>query len=100
MEGRAQGGLTVLHKSSGNGLGLLNCWPRKQLQELVHTDKRKEVQWCVPACVRACVRACVCVCAFVCSRVFMQTSAFSSTPCDLDNISTKRTLRGAYPEYT
>ena len=95
MGGCAQGGLTVLHKSSGNGLGLLNCWPRKQFQELVHTGKRKELH---DVCVHVCACACACVC--MCIRVFMQTSVFSSTPCDLDNISTKRTLRGAYPEYT
>ena len=72
MGGCAQGGLTVLHKSSRNGLGLLNCWPRKQLQELVHTDKRKELHdVCVYMCVHVCACVCMCVhvraCASVCS---------------------------------
>ena len=80
MGGCAQGGLTVLHKSSGNGLGLLNCWPRKQFQELVHTGKRKELHdVCVCMCVHVHVHVCarvymcvhvhvhVCACASVCS---------------------------------
>ena len=59
MGGCAQGGLTVLHKSSGNGLGLFNCWPRKQFQELVHTGKRKELH---DVCVHVCACASVCSC--------------------------------------